>query len=44
MQDYEVWGMPTTVFIDIEGNIFSKWNGALNGDVLEDRTLDMLDQ
>ncbi len=44
IQDYRVLGMPTTIFIDIDGNIFNKWTGALNGSVLEDKTLEMLNQ
>lgn len=44
IEDYEVLGMPTTIFIDIYGNIFNKWTGALNGSVLEVKTLEMLDQ
>ena len=42
--DYKVLGMPTTVFIDAQGRIFNKWTGALNGDVLEEKTLEMLNQ
>ena len=41
---YEVLGMPTTVFIGTDGKIFNKWTGALNGDVLEEKTLEMLNQ
>ena len=41
---YEVLGMPTTVFIDAQGEIFNKWTGALNADVLEEKTLEMLNQ
>lgn len=44
IQDYRVLGMPTTIFIDIDGNIFNKWTGALNGSVLEEKTLEMLAQ
>ncbi len=44
IQDYRVLGMPTTIFIDIDGNIFNKWTGALNGRVLEEKTLEMLAQ
>ena len=36
--------MPTTIFIDREGQIFSKWTGALNKNVLMEKTLGMLDQ
>ncbi len=44
VKDYEVLGMPTTVFIDAQGEIFNKWTGALNSDVLEEKTLEMLNQ
>jgi hypothetical protein len=36
--------MPTTVFINSKGEIFKKWSGALNGDVLAKVTEEMLDQ
>ena len=44
IKDYKVLGMPTTVFIDAQGEIFNKWTGALNGEVLEEKTLEMLNQ
>ncbi len=44
IRDYEVLGMPTTVFIDAQGKIFNKWTGALNREVLEEKTLEMLNQ
>ena len=44
IQDYRVLGMPTTIFIDIDGNIFNKWTGALNVSILEEKTLEMLNQ
>ena len=44
IRDYEVLGMPTTVFIDAQGKIFNKWTGALNTEVLEEKTLEMLNQ
>ena len=44
IKDYRVLGMPTTIFIDIDGNIFNKWTGALNGSILEEKTLEMLNQ
>ena len=44
VRDYEVLGMPTTVFIDAQGKIFNKWTGALNDEVLEEKTLEMLNQ
>ena len=42
--NYQILGMPTTIFIDREGQIFSKWTGALNKNVLMEKTLGMLDQ
>jgi thiol-disulfide isomerase/thioredoxin len=44
IQDYRVLGMPTTIFIDKDGNIFNKWTGALNVSILEEKTLEMLNQ
>ncbi|MCH8297928.1 MAG: TlpA family protein disulfide reductase [Chloroflexi bacterium] len=44
IRDYEVLGMPTTIFIDAQGQIFKKWTGALNREVLEEITLEMLNQ
>ena len=43
IKDYKVLGMPTTIFIDTDGNIFNKWTGALNKSVLEKETQKMLD-
>ena len=43
IKDYKVLGMPTTIFIDTDGNIFNKWTGALNKSVLEKETRKMLD-
>ncbi|MCH7736562.1 MAG: TlpA family protein disulfide reductase [Chloroflexi bacterium] len=44
VQDYEVLGMPTTIFISANGKIFNKWTGALNGSILKEKTLEMLNQ
>lgn len=44
IRDYQVLGMPTTIFIDTDGNIFNKWTGALNGSVLAEKTEEMLAQ
>ena len=44
VKDYKVLGMPTTVFIDAQGEIFNKWTGALNAEILEEKTLEMLNQ
>ena len=41
---FQVLSMPTTVFIDTEGKIFRKWNGALNQEILADITNEMLTQ
>ena len=35
VRKYEVLGMPTTVFINAEGEIFEKWTGALTQVILE---------
>jgi cytochrome c biogenesis protein CcmG/thiol:disulfide interchange protein DsbE len=42
--DYRVLGMPSTVFIDGNGEIFTNWTGALNDKVLREKTLEMLNQ
>lgn len=42
--DYRVLGMPSTVFIDSNGEIFSNWTGVLNDKVLREKTLEMLNQ
>ncbi len=44
VQKYRVLGVPTTVFIDAEGNIFKTWGGALNAQVLREQTDAMLSQ
>ena len=44
VRGYQVLGMPTTIFIDANGEIFNKWTGALNRAVLEEKTLEMLAQ
>jgi len=44
VRDYQVLGMPTTIFIDANGEIFNKWTGALNSSILEEKTLEMLAQ
>lgn len=44
IQKYRVLGMPTTIFIDTDGNIYNKWTGALNGSILEEKVLEMLAQ
>lgn len=44
MQDYGVVSMPTTVFINSEGEVFRKWSGALNRQKLDEITNEMLNQ
>ena len=44
IRNYQILGMPTTIFIDREGQIFSKWTGALNRTVLVEKTQGMLGQ
>ena len=41
---YKVLSMPTTIFINSRGEVFKKWSGALNLDVLAEVTTKMLDQ
>ena len=43
MRKYEVLGMPTTVFIDSNGEIFENWTGALNRNTLKQITDAMLE-
>ena len=40
--EYEILGMPTTVFVTADGKIFRKWTGALNKDVLTRISNEML--
>ena len=42
--DYRILGMPTTIFIDADGNVFKNWGGTLNADILRDQSLAMLNQ
>ena len=39
---YKVLGLPTTVFINSDGSIHNKWTGALNEEVLIEKTEEML--
>ncbi len=41
---HQVLSMPTTVFINSKGEIFKKWNGALNRDILTEQTTELLNQ
>ena len=42
IQDYRVLGLPMTIFIGNDGNIFNKWSGPLNAKTLKEKTLEML--
>jgi hypothetical protein len=44
MRKYEVLGMPTTVFINSNGEIFRNWTGVLNHDTLREITDEMLEK
>ncbi len=44
IKDYRVFGLPATVFIDSNGEIFKNWGGALNLEVLRDQSNAMLSQ
>ena len=39
---YQVLGLPTTVFINADGSIHTKWTGALNEEVLIEKADEML--
>ena len=40
---FRVLGIPATVFIDGDGEIFYYWSGALNEEALREKTLEMLE-
>ena len=42
VREYEILGMPSTVFITSDGKIFRKWTGILNRDKLVEITEQML--
>ena len=44
IHDYRVIGLPMTIFIGNDGNIFNKWSGSLNAKTLKEKTLEMLAQ
>ncbi len=44
VRELQVLSMPSTVFINSNGEVFRKWNGALNRDLLAEVTTDMLNQ
>ena len=43
LPEYQVLGLPTTVFINADGSIHTKWTGALNEEVLVEKAEEMLD-
>lgn len=43
MRNYKVLGMPTTVFIDSNGEVFRNWNGVLDKDTLTRVTNEMIE-
>lgn len=44
IKDYRVFGLPATIFIDSNGEIFKNWGGALNLKVLQEQSNAMLAQ
>ena len=44
IRQFEVLQMPTTIFINSKGEVFKKWGGLLNQDVLTRVTTEMLSQ
>lgn len=42
--DYRVLGMPSTIFIDGNGEIANSWTGALNTDVLREQAMELLNR
>ena len=42
LPDYAVLGLPTTIFINANGSIFTKWTGALNEETLIEKAEEML--
>ena len=43
MREYNVFGMPTTVFMTADGDIVSQKNGFMSGDEMRERIQDMID-
>ena len=41
-RDYNVLGMPTTVFLNTDGTVFRTWNGILTKEQLNDRADELL--
>ena len=44
IKEYRVLGMPSTIFIDANGEVFHTWTGPLNEETLKEKTLEMLEQ
>ena len=44
VKNYSILGMPTTVFIDADGQIMKSWTGALNRATLEEQANALLSQ
>ena len=44
IKQYRVLGMPSTIFIDANGEVFHTWTGPLNEETLKEKTLAMLEQ
>ena len=42
--NYQILGLPVTVFIDADGTVFKNWGGVLNGEILREQSLAMLNQ
>ena len=44
IKEYRVLGMPSTIFIDANGEVFHTWTGPLNEETLKEKALEMLEQ
>ena len=44
IKEYRVLGMPSTIFIDANGEVFDTWTGPLNEETLKEKTPEMLEQ
>ena len=44
MREYNVFGMPTTVFMTADGDIVSQKNGFMSGEEMRDRIQQMIDE
>lgn len=43
IQDYQVFGIPTTVFIKANGDILRVWTGSLSGNKMRDLVVELID-